>query len=69
MKITFSIEYHTHWGEELFLMQGNDRYSALKMYYTPGDIWTVTLDVSDETSQLRYRYMVKEGGEVTRVEQ
>ena len=69
MKITFSIEYHTHWGEELFLMLGNDRYSALKMYYTPGDIWTVTLDVSDETSQLRYRYMVKEGGEVTRVEQ
>ena len=69
MKITFSIEYHTHWGEELFLMLGNDRYSALKMYYTPGDMWTVTLDVSNETLQLRYRYMVKEGGEVTRVEQ
>ena len=69
MKITFSIQYHTHWGEELFLMLGNDRYSALKMYYTPGDVWTVTLDVSNETRQLRYRYMVKEGGEVTRVEQ
>ena len=69
MKITFSIQYHTHWGEELFLMLGNDRYSALKMYYKPGDVWTVTLDVSNETRQLRYRYMVKEGGEVTRVEQ
>lgn len=69
MKITFNIEYHTHWGEELFLMLGNDRYSALKMYYTPGDIWAVTLDVSDETRQLRYRYMVKEGGEITRIEQ
>ena len=69
MKITYSIEDHTHWGEELFLMLGNDRYSALKMYYTPGDMWTVTLDVSNETLQLRYRYMVMEGGEVTRVEQ
>lgn len=69
MKITFSIEYHTHWGEELFLMLSNDRYSALKMYYTPGDIWQVSLDVSGDTRQLRYRYMVKEGDEVTRVEQ
>lgn len=68
MKITFSIQYHTHWGEELFLMLGNDRYSALKMNYMPGDVWIATLDVNSGTRQLRYRYMVKEGGEVTRVE-
>ena len=50
-------------------MLGDDRYSALKMFYSPGDVWTVTLDVSDDTRQLRYRYLVKENGEVTRVEQ
>ena len=49
-------------------MLGNDRYSAVKMNYTPGDIWTVSFNVSDSTRQLRYRYLVKEGGEVTRLE-
>ena len=68
MTITFSIEYKTRWGEELYLMLGNDRYSAVKLNYTSGDIWTVTYNVSESTRQLRYRYLVKEGGEVTRLE-
>ena len=49
-------------------MLGNDRYSAVKMNYTSGDIWTVSFNVSDSTRQLRYRYLVKEDGEVTRME-
>lgn len=68
MTISFSIEYKTRWGEELYLMLGNDRYSAVKMNYNSGGIWTVSYNVSDTTRQLRYRYIVKEGGEVTRVE-
>ena len=68
MTITFSIEYKTRWGEELYLMLGNDRYSAVKMNYNAGDIWTVSYNVSESTRQLRYRYLVKEGGEVTRME-
>lgn len=68
MTISFSIEYKTRWGEELYLMLGNDRYSAVKMNYASGGIWKVTLNVSDTTRQLRYRYIVKEGGEVTRIE-
>lgn len=68
MTISFSIEYKTRWGEELYLMLGNDRYSAVKMNYNSGGIWTVSYNVSDATRQLRYRYIVKEGGEVTRVE-
>ena len=68
MTITFSIEYKTRWGEELYLMLGNDRYSAVKMNYTSGSIWTVSYSVSDTTRQLRYRYLVKEGGEITRIE-
>ena len=68
MTITFSIEYKTRWGEELYLMLGNDRYSAVKMNYNAGGIWTVSYNVSESTRQLRYRYLVKEGGEVTRME-
>ena len=68
MTISFSIEYKTRWGEELYLMLGNDRYSAVKMNYNSGGIWTVSYNVSDATRQLRYRYIVKVGGEVTRVE-
>ena len=68
MTITFSIQYKTHWGEELYLMLGNDRYSAVKMNYSAGDIWTVSYNVSESTRQLRYRYLVKEAGEVTRME-
>ena len=68
MTITFSIEYETRWGEELYLMLGNDRYSAVKMNYNAGGIWTVSYNVSESTRQLRYRYLVKEGGEVTRME-
>ena len=68
MTITFSIEYETRWGEELYLMMGNDRYSAVKMNYNAGGIWTVSYNVSESTRQLRYRYLVKVGGEVTRME-
>ena len=68
MTITFSIEYETRWGEELYLMLGNDRYSAVKMNYNAGGIWTVSYNVSESTRQLRYRYLVKESGEVTRME-
>lgn len=69
MTITFSIEYKTQWGEDLYLMLNNDPSGAVAMRYTPGDIWTTTLHVSSSTSRLRYRYMVKVGQEVTRVEQ
>ena len=69
MRITFSIEYHTYWGEELFLMLGNDLYSAVKMNYTAGGIWVTALEVSDVTHEMRYRYLVKEGGVIKRVEQ
>jgi len=69
MKVTFYIEYFTRWGEELYLMLNDDKHSALKMSYTPGGVWTVTMPLSDDTRQLCYRYMVKCGGEVVREEQ
>ena len=69
MTITFCIEYKTQWGEELYLMLNNAPTGALVMRYNPGALWTVSLHVSDDTRQLRYRYMVKCGGQITRVEQ
>lgn len=68
MTITFSIEYKTRWGEELYLMLGNDRYSAVKMNYNAGGLWTASYNVSESTRQMRYRYLIKEGGEITRME-
>ena len=49
-------------------MLANDRYSAMKMYYSPGGLWTVSLTVGETTRQLRYRYMVKTGDKITRME-
>jgi len=68
-KATFYIHYNTRWGEDLYIMFNNDRHSAVAMAYTPGAVWTATIQVGDNTRELRYRYIVKVGSQVVREEQ
>lgn len=55
MKITFSIEYHTKWGESLCLVSGNERYH---MNWQENDIWSVTIPACPVKLLKDYFYVV-----------
>lgn len=65
MKVTFSIDYHTNWGESLFIYGDSDVLGAnvperAVPMVTHGDsIWTVTVDIPQNTNDFGYRYFVK----------
>ncbi len=64
MKIKFSIEYHTEWGESLCLLLGNKRYH---MDWNEGGVWTVTADCT--ANDLKdYGYVVMREGLIWRTE-
>ena len=68
MKVTFNIEYRTHWGENLFLNYSVDGGAVTKepMTTTDGVIWTAEPDLPDAT--INYYYVVEENDRVTRRE-
>ncbi|MCD8287837.1 MAG: 4-alpha-glucanotransferase, partial [Porphyromonadaceae bacterium] len=67
MRIIFSIEYHTRWGQQLFLsgeigpLGEGRRESALPMRYVDDGQWMVTIDVDDGVT-FSYGYLVRENG-------
>lgn len=64
MRITFSIEYHTRWGEELVLVAGAKEFP---MSWTEGGKWTV--EVECPAAALRdYTYEVRVDGIIVRQE-
>ncbi|MCQ2139373.1 MAG: 4-alpha-glucanotransferase [Bacteroidales bacterium] len=64
MKVLFSIEYRTQWGEELVLVAGAKKYP---MTWNAGGLWTVEADCT--AAQLRdYSYEVHRAGIVIRQE-
>lgn len=65
MKLITHIEYHTVWGQELFLRAGDKVYP---MKYTPGDIWVVEIPGLRRGRIFEYRYEVHQGGLCTRTE-
>lgn len=68
MRITFRIHYITRWGEQIHIMLGNEPKASLPMTYSEGCWWNISLDMSDDTRQLRYRYLVKTEEGITRIE-
>ena len=73
MQITFNIEYHTRWGQQLCISGGVEALGshceekARPMHYADDGWWTLTIDV-DTNSAFTYRYMVREDGDVSRKE-
>ena len=65
MKIVFSIEYRTRWGERLVLRLGRRR---LEMQYADTGIWTAVLPKADSAEPLEYRYEVEADGTCRRRE-
>lgn len=65
MKLITHIEYHTVWGQELFLRAGDKVYP---MKYAPGDIWVAEISGLHRDRIFEYRYEVHQGGVCTRTE-
>lgn len=65
MKAVFSLEYHTKWGENLFLVHRDVFYPML---YTEGGVWTAEIKDCPSSLPGDYRYAVMENGLVTRTE-
>jgi len=67
MKLIFKINYHTIWGQRLFVT-GNikelgkgDKEKAVEISYYNGEQWELSLDVSvSENTKLSYSYFVKD---------
>ena len=63
MKARFTIEYHTQWGENLFLVCQGRKYP---MEYCEGGFWTVEIDKFTGAMMLDYSYEVVRDGLVAR---
>ena len=67
MRVTFFIEYHTRWGQQLFLSGGiealgsGNEERALPMQYVDDGWWTATID-ADEGCTFTYGYLLRENG-------
>lgn len=74
MKITFNINYRTHWGESLYICgdipelgAGND-HAAPQLNYLGGEAWQLEIEAKDLKKGLEYRYIVKAPGQAWRLE-
>jgi 4-alpha-glucanotransferase len=65
MKIIFNINYHTNWGESLYLvgdvkLLGNgSEQDAVKMNLDSDDNWSYSISLPDDSGDFAYHYLVK----------
>lgn len=63
MKVTFNIDYRTHWGESVYItgncpeLGSGDESKAIKLVTEDGERWTTTASLPD--SAFEYGYIVK----------
>ena len=66
MKITFTVNYHTTWGQNLYvysdikLPEDSHFSQGIRMQYIENGDWTLTITLPDSISRFSYRYVVKE---------
>lgn len=74
MKLKLSIRYRTQWGEALHVVGGipalgNGNHAVAPVMSLEGDdLWTLTLDLPDDTGDFVYEYIVRAGGGTVRRE-
>lgn len=74
MKISFNINYHTQWGESLYIcgdllqMGGGDPREALEMRLSAPDTWVIDIDFDCEPIDFNYFFIVKAPGKEWRFE-
>ena len=65
MKLTFNINYHTNWGESLFVcggipaLGGGDSRKACEMSLTSPDMWQFTIELDENPGDFDYFFVVK----------
>lgn len=69
MRITFTIDYHTQWGESLWIETEHDVIATTPLMPVQGsDRWQVVADIPDSIDTLSYRYTVRCDSNVVRAE-
>lgn len=74
MKISFNLNYHTQWGEALYLcgdilqLGGGDATQALEMKLTAPGQWVADVEFKDNPCDFNYYYIVKAEGKAWRFE-
>lgn len=64
MKVTFSIHFHTVWGQTLHIigsapeLGGWDTSHACEMHYTGDGNWSLSIDLPNQPISLEYRYFL-----------
>ncbi|MDE6695534.1 MAG: 4-alpha-glucanotransferase, partial [Muribaculaceae bacterium] len=65
MKIKIHIDYHTQWGEAIYIcgsipqLGGDDPQKAPMLEMTAPDLWTIAVDVPASVESFSYRFIVK----------
>ncbi len=65
MKISFNLNYHTQWGEALYIcgdliqLGGGDAREAIEMKLMAPDTWVAELDVDGYVGDFNYFFVVK----------
>lgn len=65
MKIVFTVNYRTNWGESLHIygdipeLGCNDPVKAIAMEMVNASMWRVSVEVPMRTKSFAYRYVVK----------
>ncbi len=65
MKLKFHINYHTEWGQALYIygdipaLGSGDPHKALEMEMIGPDLWALDLDLQDSTPDFDYHFVVK----------
>ena len=65
MKLSFNVNYHTNWGESIYIT-GNipalgegDLTRAVKLSLIGEQLWTIELEIPDSIAEFEYSYIVK----------
>ena len=65
MKLTLHIPYHTNWGENLYVcgsvasLGSNNPAAARAMTLEGSDMWTLTVELPEDSGQVEYTYIVR----------
>ena len=65
MKLTLNINYRTNWGESIFVsgsipaLGGGNYEAAPRLTLTGTDLWTIEIDLPEDTPEFTYRYFVR----------
>lgn len=74
MKISFIINYHTSWGESLYIsgdipaLGSGNPHEAVEMSLTSPDTWQLTIETADNTPAFDYSFIVKAPEKAWRLE-